>query len=462
MLLSACSFSARAGEEQPNNNADADIDSYMVDAYVPDAPSMCPSVTPATCVPNSNILRECKTIGQPAIDTTCSWGCLTNSTPHHCGKIVPSGGAVMTVDLDPNSSLQDKTISVNNNNIVINSDTGSISNNIRGTGMGISNGIDFQVRNGVGIFRFNKLTINTNDGSRLRVIGTNAVALVSITTIDVDRAAIDVRGDCLNGNAGPGGRTGGATGTAGMPMTGGGGPGPSLNGNDSGGGGGGGYGANGGKGGIRSGDTAATGGSPIANQKITTLFGGSGGGGGGGPLGGYGGGGGGAIQIVSNGQTKFTGLIGFIVAGINAGGCGGKAGGSGDAGGGGGSGGAILIEASSLKFDFAGASVNGGGGGGADNPTSTGPGQAGQLNTNRASGGAGANGAGNGAGGGTSGGHAGLDGATNDNAGGGGGGVGWIRMNTVSGGVSMQNFAFVSPSFNDGNTTSTRGMPTIQ
>ncbi len=458
-LASACGFSAHVGGDVAGGDADIDAPPE-IDAYVPDAPSMCPSVTPPTCVPGSNILRECKTIGQPAIDISCAWGCITGS-PHHCGKLVPSGGAVTTADLQPNPSLQDKTITVVQSTVSFNTDTGQITN-VRNTGQGISNGIDFQIKNGVGIFRFNKLTINTFDGSTLRVNGSNALAIVSTTTIDLDRIVIDLRGPCTGTTAGPGGHAGGVANTAGTTGTAGGGGGPSYTGNDSGGGGGGGYGGTGGNGGKRTGDTAAAGGTTVANMTMATLVGGNGGGGGGGGgAGGVGGGGGGAIQLAANGATKVTGVF-AVFAGINAGGCGGRGGTSGDAGGGGGSGGGILIEAPSITLSYGGLAVNGGGGGGGDNLVGTG--NSGQFSTNRAGGGNGANGGGNGGAGGASGtnNHNGVTPNDNQNAGGGGGGVGWIRLNTVNAAVSMQNGSFTSPAFNDGGTTATRGTAVVQ
>ncbi|MDQ3337651.1 MAG: hypothetical protein M4D80_21015 [Myxococcota bacterium] len=428
----------------------------MADAYVHDATSMCATTTPPTCVTGSNILRECKVVGQMAIDISCSWGCITGA-PHHCGRLVPSGGGLVVADLAPTAGLQDKTFNVNGGGITINTDNGSISN-YRSNGTGIINGIEFKVNNNVGVFRFNKLTMTTLDGSNVRVVGANALAIASLTTIDVERVVIDMQGDCQGTNAGPGGRPGGAANTT-AGGNGGGAAGGSYNSNDSGGGGGGGYGKNGGTGGVRAGETPAPGGAAFGNAAIVTLMGGGGGGGGGGDgAGGVGGGGGGAIQLAANGVTRLTGVIGRY-AGITAGGCGGKGATSGDAGGGGGAGGAVLIEAPTIQLNIGGVAVNGGGGGGGETGS---PGSNGGFALNRAGGGGAINGGGAGAQGGAQGTLTGGNGVANDNAGGGGGGVGWIRMNTVSGGVSMQNASFVSPSFNDTGTTATRAMAIVE
>lgn len=454
--LGACSFSA--GVPDPNAIGDADIDSPpMLDAYFPDAPLSCPSITAPMCVMGANILRECKTVGQPAVDTACAWGCV-QGTPHHCGKLVPSGGGLAIADLET-ANVGDKTITVAGNNVVFDTVTGEITGGVRPAGVGnVANGIEFKINNNVGIWRFGKLVIQTFDNSDVRVRGTNAMALASLTSVEIERVVVDVRGDCAATNAVAGGKAGGVEETAG---TNGGAGGAQFGGNDASGGAGGGYGKAGGNGGRPNGQSAPAGGAAFGNPQIVALTGGGGGGGGGGKgSAGVGGGGGGAIQIAANGFVR---LRGFLTgrAGINAGGCGGKGGTSMDAGGGGGAGGAVLIEAPQITLDIAGIAVNGGGGGGGH---TGGPGEPGGFGTARAAGGGALGGGGPGAVGGASGSSnmTGAAGGTNNHAGGGGGGVGWIRLNTLNGAVSMQNASFVSPSFNDTASTASRGMPVIQ
>jgi hypothetical protein len=414
-------------------------------------------------VPNTNVLRECRAVGSPAVDKICDWGCIDAGSPHRCGKLSPSGGAVSSNDLDPTSGLTDKTITTSNLGVVVfNTTTGEIQPGVRSGGDGIRNGIDFEINNNVGIWRFSRLTLTTIDAAPVRIVGTNAAAIVSIASIDVERTIIDVRGGCIGTAPGPGGNAGGAVGSSGS-NNGAGSGGTTYSGNDSSGGGGGAHGAAGGDGGRPSGESDIDGGQPFGNPQISSLLGGGGGGGGGGPSGGVGGGGGGAIQLVANGPVRFTGTV--VYAGINAGGCGGKPGASGDAGGGGGAGGTILIEASSVRLDLGGLAVNGGGGGGGD---SINAGANGQFASTRATGGNGMNGAGNGGAGGAAGttdGASNLPGQTapiNDNGGGGGGGVGRIRIHTADGNVTLQNGSFVSPAFNDPSTTATRATATIQ
>jgi hypothetical protein len=455
-FVGACSFNADVSD--PNAVGDADTDSPpMLDAYFPDAPLSCPSVTPPMCVAGANVLRECKVIGDPAVDLSCAWGCV-QGTPHHCGKLVPSGGGVTIADLET-GGVGEKTITVSGNNVIFDTVTGEITGGVRPAGVGnVANGIEFKISNNVGVWRFGKLILQTFDNSDVRVRGTNAMALVSLTTVDVERVVLDLRGECGATNAVAGGKPGGVEETAGTM---GGAGGVQFGGNDASGGAGGGYGKAGGNGGRPDGQSAPTGGPAFGNPQIVTLTGGGGGGGGGGKgTAGVGGGGGGAVQIVANGSVR---LRGFLIrrAGINAGGCGGKGGTGMDAGGGGGAGGAVLIEAPQITLDIAGIAVNGGGGGGGH---TGGPGEPGGFGTARAAGGTAVNGGGPGAGGGASGSTnmTGAAGATNDHAGGGGGGVGWIRLNTLNGAVSMVNASFVSPSFNDTASTASRGMPIIQ
>jgi hypothetical protein len=427
----------------------------------PDAP-ICED-TGTTCA-DATTLRAC-TQGQAAIDTPCPWGCLGPTAPR-CGQLQPTGEVVAPADLNQDPRLKDGTATAEGTPGVINTLDGSITN-LRGPGIGVVDDIDFEVRDvpsplggglrQVGVFRLAKLTLT---GEWL-VRGPNALAIVSLGDV-VIQGRLDLLGDCMSTNAGPGGARGGSSG-ADAPGPGGGKRGMvgTAN-NDSSGGGGGGYGAEGGDGGVADSSPAIpSGGGLWGDPAITQLLGGSGGGGGGG--GGVGGGGGGAIHIVANGKVSILADQAVQPSGINAGGCGGERSNN-DAGGGGGSGGAILIEAAELELDNAHLAVNGGGGGGANSAGATAVGTDGVLGATRAAGGLGGSGVGNGGAGGAAGT---LRGDPGDNAandgGGGGGGVGRIRVNTrLVDGVTAGNGALVSPSFDEPGTTATRSTGVVQ
>nr|MBA3820951.1 hypothetical protein [Deltaproteobacteria bacterium] len=200
-VISACSFSASVGLDDGGAGGEGGPgDGGSADAAIPDA-GVCPSVGTAMCV--DNVLRACTAAGQLPTDTVCGWGCRTDGAGPHCGRLQPSGGSLVEADLLPEAGLEDKTL--NSTGITFNTDNGSITN-YRGSGNGIQNGIEFSLANGVGIFKFRRLTIN---GAPVSFRGANAVALVSETTMDLN-AVLDVRGDCAGGSAGPSGRAGGS------------------------------------------------------------------------------------------------------------------------------------------------------------------------------------------------------------------------------------------------------------
>jgi len=446
-VVSACGFTA---SNMQRDDATSPIDS-SVDAYIPDA-SACLRGS-AECIANGQMIRVCDGPGLQPHDEPCSWSCL--STPEaHCAKLVPSGGAVTTADLDP-TTLGDVTITAAPT-ATLDTDTGAISNGVRPAGIGsIMNGIEVTQRGNVTVFRMSKLTVN---GVLLRITGTRAAALVSLTDITIN-AEIDVQGDCAARTAGPGGFPGGSAGSDGSG-SGGGGNGDGVP-DDCTGGGGGGYGGEGGDGG----GGADNQGNTFGSATIAALVGGGGGGGGGGGAeAGAGGGGGGALQLVANQRVTINGLT-PLAGGINAGGCGGH---TGDyCGGGGGAGGTILIEAPVIDFRSSTLAVNGGGGGGGSNGSD---GRDASLSTTSAAGGNG----GGGPGGGNSGGDGGnggddgdLNGDTGENAGragGGGGGVGRMRFNTLSGSILRSGTTVFSPALTSGQQTTTvsTGMAVIR
>ncbi|MGN6105346.1 MAG: hypothetical protein ACTHU0_09605 [Kofleriaceae bacterium] len=448
VALSACSFSAGdlPGDGRPPRDAD-------VDAYVPDA-GMC-QTTGKQCV--GPVLRTCVETGMPPLEELCHWGCLTEgaTTVPHCGRMVPSGGAVLPDHLfDPTNQLAPKTLTT----IVaatIDTDTGAIVG-LRGAGEGVNSGIDFVVRDNVAIFRFASLAV-TGD---LDVRGSRALALVSLGDLSIN-GRVDARGTCTGNTAGPGGLPGGAPAAdAGMP---GGGTGGTTDpgGSDNSGGGGGGRGKAGGTGGRpNNGLPQPLGGPPFGDPEIPSLVGGAGGGGGGGlgsvgggGAGGMGGGGGGAVQLIAQGTLRLSGPTG-VTGGINAGGCAGRSSSAG--GGGGGAGGAVLLESKFIELTSAIVAVNGGAGGAGGNAAAQS--QDGSWDTSRAQGG------GNGGNGGAAGANqtGAVGSASQRNGGGGGGGVGRIQIHSWNDQGVTSSDSTTSPRLTDTNTTATHGAVVIE
>ena len=400
------------------------------------------------CVGDS--LRVCTAIGMPPTDFPCGWGCVPGAAAH-CAHVVPSGsGGDANNGVRPSDVAGDDLLDVTlGDGVTIDSDNGRIGTganaNLHHTAnTGIENGIDFQLRGPIGMFRFKSLSI----AGTITIVGRRPIALVADRAITIN-GVVDARGLCSANIGGPGGFNGGTPqGQPGLApaATTAGGPGAES---ASTGGGGGGHGTGGGS----AKDVAA--GGTFGDAAISTLVGGAGGGAGsGGMMFGRGGGGGGAVQLISNVKVE------VATGGINAGGCGGLSGeGGNDSGGGGGAGGAILIEAPLVTIAGA-LAVNGGagGGGGGGNaspgakatldrtPAAAGDGDA--TDEGGGSGAAGAAGAGSGEGG--------------SNPGGGGGGIGRIRINTRNGTGATLTGATLSPSPDDPNTTFSTGSAVAQ
>lgn len=443
-VAGACGFTANNGGDA-GTGSNAPDDSVIIDA-MPDAQLSTECTTAGTtCVGPDERLRVCSTINAVPMDTICPWRCANTPTPH-CRKLQPAGGAVLPTDLEPAPGLGDITINQQGVAIRFNTDTGVITNGLSTVS---PTGIVFVARNGVGIWRFNQLTMS----GAIEFTGTNAAALVAITEIQIT-GRVDLQGDCTNRNAGAGGFDGGVNAAPGAGTSGAGGAGTGTN-TDCTGGGGGGHAFAGGLGGR-----GPLGGVAFGMATIPQLSGGGGGGGGGGGNGGAGGGGGGAIQLVANSKVRVNGSVLF---GIQAGGCGGRTGAA--CGGGGGAGGTILIEAAVVEIINATLAVNGGGGGGGKSGTSGNPGH---LSTQRAAGGlGGTSGSGDDGGVGGSGGDdetfAGAPGGGGDFSAGGGGAVGRMRFNTLSGSIMRQGVLF-SPSMStvQNPTSVTQGTPNLQ
>ena len=399
----------------------------------------------STCV--GDVLRTCTSVGQPAVDTTCSWGCgASEKNPSvHCLRLQPTGGAATPGDVEPSVDVVDVTLS---GDLVLDADTGQIGtlsnpSMVRAPGPGIISGIEFNTRNAVGVFRFAKLTI----AGPLDLIGTDPIVLAASDEISVSNI-VDARGPCSPRTGGPGGYRGGDHSQAGF------GPGGGKVTATLGGGGGGGYGGAGG-----TSNAAASGGTVYGDDAITMLIGGGGGAGasGGGSLSGVGGGGGGALQLLSN--TKIT------IAepgGINAGGCGGTSGSGGnDGGGGGGAGGTIVLEAPQVVMSGK-LAVNGGAGGAGAAATSTAS-ESGRLDRVKAvSLNAGDKGGDGGAGATLAGGAASTSGGGMTGLGGGGGGVGRIRITTRPNGLTLGANRVLSPALGDAGTTLTVGSSVVE
>jgi len=439
-MFAACGFSPPA-QQAAGGDAAIVIDAPFI---APDA-SAC--LTTSVMCADPNTLRVCATVGGSAVDTNCSWGCSPNGAQPHCQLLQPTGSGAIPMDT-VGSDVAPTTLG----NTMIHLDTGAI-DGVRGNGTNkIVAGIDFELRNGIAVFRFGGLHITGNVG----FAGPNPmppVVLVSTGSILID-GLIDATGPCTGGAPGPGGFQGG--GGAGM------GPGGGSDSNDPTlGGAGAGYGAAGGSGGAGAAATAIAGGSAYGSDAIAVLVGGSSGGGGNGgnP---FGGAGGGSIQLVANSTITINnnGGASANTDGINAGGCGGVSGRSNaasDTGGGGGAGGAILLEAHDITINGS-LAVNGGGGGGTHvaNGSSGTDGQKGQLGRTPAAGGAGGDAVGGVGGAGSAG--AGVQGGSGAGVGAGGGGaIGRIRFNTRTGTATVNASALLSPSLQDSPTTCTQG-----
>lgn len=419
-------------------------DAAVHDVLDADVMPVPPDADPAGCqalgseCATVSVLRTCTELGEPPVDTACNWGCIADATAH-CARLVPAGGALEPTDVAPYPSLLDITLGAATE---LSSGTGAITG-VRGTTVGVENGIAFQVRNDIAVFTFKSLTID----APLALVGNRAVVLAADGPIIVN-AVIDARGPCTGDTAGPGGGAGGAPGQAG-PGLGGGGGGGGAAGNTSAGGGGG-HGDGGGLGGAGVSVMPGARGAAFGDATITVLRGGGGGGGGPPDSSIVGGGGGGAVQLASNTRVEIR-----AGAGINAGGCGGKPGGM-QSGSGGGAGGTILIEAPTIRLAGT-LAVNGGGGGGGGVGASAG--QPGQLGVAAASGGTATNG--RGGNGGARDKPAGSNGLDYTSAGGGGGGVGRIRLNTITGDLTVEAGGVTSPALGV-SSPATSGMANVE
>lgn len=438
LLVGACGFSKLpklSGSADAPGGGDAPAD-VPADTAAPDA-GVCAAAS-VMCA-SSDTLRTCSSPGVPAVDTTCNWGCIADTSGPHCGLLAPTGGAATSSDTDTQSFAQLVDVTMPSGT-TISGDDGSISG-LRGAGTGVVSGIDYKVASAnqtVAVFRMKSVMIS----GPVTIVGVHSIVIIADVALSVD-GIVNSQGNCLLQTS-PGGFPGGATSATGPGPGGGAGP---IGG--TGGGGGAGYGGRGGQGGVNG--IGGSGGPMSGDAAVSMLVGGSGGGGGGGANA-FGGHGGGAIQLITNGTLTLTG-------GINAGGCGGRGPNSGGGGGGAGAGGTIVLEGKTVRIAGA-LAVNGGAGGGGGNGASRG-GDA-TLDRNFAMGGASTSGSsgGNGAVAGRPDGD--PAGSTNVDGGGGGGGLGRIRVNTQLGTAAIDPNAILSPAPNDTGTTFSQGVTQVQ
>jgi hypothetical protein len=362
-----------------DGGADAPGDRPIADTGSDGVAGSCTNADNGCSDPNT--LRICN--AGSLVITNCPAGCSVTGGPH-CQVLYPTLPVTRTDLAMPNLG----TVTFPAGETRINVDNGAISGaftraaNIVTTNTEVAAGIAFHQAGAVSVFTFGTLTVPK--GATVKLIGANAVALVSQSNLFVygviDARPMDAAGVlCALNTAGPSGGVGGLRGMMGpVPRSGAPGAGPGAGGGGTlavqgnpGGGGGAGHARVGGVGasGCHLNAPANPGGS--AGTAYAGLGGGSGGGGGGLA---DGGGGGGSVRLVAG--NVITIGDGTSIQGVNVGGCGGKAG---RGGGGGGSGGAISLEAPFIQLGALGTlAANGGGGGGSPNNVD-GDGQPGQL-----------------------------------------------------------------------------------
>ena len=318
--------------EKPGTSADASIDA-------------CPA---ARC--EGDMLVGC---GDPI---ACSYGCLETGEPH-CAQLAPVNGVPLSLLDGATADIMIPDLDFDTDNGELSStDDNQVKTIHRPAGVGVINGVRFEVIDGNGIFAASSWHFVTPDDTD--ATGTPPLVVLARTTITV-AAVLDVGGagstggpGASNGNSST--TTGGCRGKAGRSN--------STTGAAFGEGGGGGGAVTAGGAGAPSnlnGETGVGGTSCAAAPDTIPLRGGNGGGHGGQATGNAGGGGGGAVMLVAlESITIESG--GGAVAAPGAGGLTAATGSGG--GGGGGSGGAILLEAPIVNVMGA-VTANGGGGG---------------------------------------------------------------------------------------------------
>jgi hypothetical protein len=463
LVTAGCSFKV-SGTDSDAASGDVDLatdstdmaNGGEVDMSLTGDVDMSQVCTPAAQTCSAGNVSTCKADGTGFDVTTCALGCIAG-TPPRCAQLQPT--APVTRDDFDTTGLTANVVIAGGTTFDTNTGQIGFGTVIRGpnvvpTNREVISGIGFHVVDvpggsatnppaKIGVWYFSSVNFQSS-ATLSRVVGANAMALVSASTMALDSAFdltcagnVFVAAGTGPHYAGPGGGNGAAgTDPAGVGAGGGG---SDLN--NSSGGGGAGYGAAGGIAGKDGGNAAGAAGAAYGAAALAPIRGGSGGGRGGNGTG-VGGGGGGAIHIVA--QTSVTVGNGANPGGVNASGCGGHVGGSGNGGGGGGSGGAILFESPSIALG-AQATLAANGGGGASGGTANGAndGQAGSFGSARANGGNAAPKGGAGGASTTTTGDPGIDGG--NSGGGGGGAAGRIRLNTKTSAATIDGSAVLSP-----------------
>ncbi|HUS69071.1 MAG TPA: hypothetical protein VMZ28_31255 [Kofleriaceae bacterium] len=438
-----------------------------------------PDLLPLVCAPAAvrcvaNGLETCRGNGTGYDPTPCPYGCASLPSPR-CNVFYPVA-PVVPGDLDPTGLTANVSIPAG---LTFDTNTGQIGfapgpvarlPNGNAAAREVISGIAFHtVQIGAGparlaVWSFNGLTLAAGSDANAnidRVIGGNAMALVSATTITL-QAQLDltcvtnvfVSGLLLPAPLTNLGGPGGGSGATVADMFGGGGGGGGTAQAGAAGGGGGGHGTLGAIGGKEGGNNGGIAGGSYGLDALNPLRAGSGGGAGRGGTGleGSGGGGGGAIHLVAG--TAITIGTGTLRGGVNAGGCGGRVGGSGNAGGGGGSGGAILVEAPTITLGAkATLAANGGAGAGGDNADVAQSGAVALFDSAAATGGAAGNNGGTGGNGAASGTSPQAGGNGSGGGGGGGGALGRIRLNSSTAAAATTAGFILSPRVADGLAT---------
>lgn len=388
---------------------------------------------PGTGMCTNGSLQTCDSTGHWGTPTTCALGCFTDGT--RCWDVDPTNGLSAALDdarNQPTFSLADGAEFDTSAGTVVD----AVGNPYAIKTMLIDQGSNAPK---IRVYEVGSITMGA-----AKVVGTNAFAIVSDRDIVITGIVNAVGAYDANGNpSSPGAGGGPGAACAGATVT--------SPGNDYQGTGGGSFAGAGARGGNNPPNMGGAAGSTVNAPTLVPLRGGCSGGVNASSVA-YPGLGGGAVQLVSRTQIK---INSNGVVNVGGGGGGPVPPNNPQGGGGGGAGGGVLLEAPSILVSGATAGLAANGGGGGANCV-TGAGEAGRPSTTAAKAGVctGTNVTNGGDGAATFSATQGVDFSTthvSGQAGGGGGGVGFIRLNTVSGGSTFLGGAFMSGSVSVGN-----------
>jgi hypothetical protein len=149
----------------------------------------------------------------------CAWGCVAAPSPH-CAVLQPSGGGVGSGDV--NATGVTGTIDLSGK---VDGDTGEITG-LRGSGTGVANNIDFEMRGNIAMFRFAGRhvagTVSLAGGHPIAFVADQGITVDALGTLD-RTPATGGGGDCTGGSGAAGAAITGAVGLNGNPGGGGGG-----------------------------------------------------------------------------------------------------------------------------------------------------------------------------------------------------------------------------------------------